>query len=263
MYRRNLKDDIHKETSGYFRESLEAIVLGPLKSDVISLYDAIHGLGTKERVLNDVLLGRSNVDLSAVKAEYQSKYRVSLEKDVSQDLSFSTERLFMEALKAERAPEHDPVHPQMLERDAGVLHDAIERGLTKDHDNVISIFTRRSDGQLRAIAQAFQQRYRRPLRETISKRYNGHMRDALLRMLAVAEDRAKADADNLEDAMAGMGTKDKLLLSRIVRLHWDKQHLHQVKAAYRHVYHKDLATRVGGETSRYYRDLLVALCGSG
>merc|ERR1712230_303690 len=60
-------------------------------------------------------------------------------------------------------------------------------------------------------------------------------------------------------AMAGLGTKDKLLVNRVVRIHWDRAHKDQVKRAYQHRYKRDLIARVQGETSGDYRELLVAL----
>jgi annexin A7/11 len=66
------------------------------------------------------------------------------------------------------------------------------------------------------------------------------------------------DAMLLEDAMAGMGTKDALLTNRVVRMHWDRNHMQQVKGAFQHKYHKDLASRIRGETSGDYERLLIA-----
>jgi annexin A7/11 len=69
------------------------------------------------------------------------------------------------------------------------------------------------------------------------------------------------DAQLLEDAMHGLGTKDALLTNRIVRIHWDKNHLQQVKGAYQQHFHKGLVHRVKGETSGHYEKLLVACLG--
>jgi annexin A7/11 len=46
-----------------------------------------------------------------------------------------------------------------------------------------------------------------------------------------------------------------------VRIHWDKNHLQQVKGAYQHHFHKGLVHRVKGETSGHYERLLVACLG--
>ena len=261
MYQRDLLKDIGKETSGYFRETLEAIVRGPLHQDAHLVYEAVIGTGTNEPLLNDAVLGRSGSDIQALKSEYHRRYHRNIEKDVSDDLSFKTDRLFSMVLTARREPENAPVYPQMVHGEVEKLHHATEGRAGTDQITVCQVFTSWSDGQLRAIAQAYQQKYRHPLGAVIGHEFSHHMRDALLRILAVAEDRAKADAEALEAAMAGMGTKDRQLLNRLVRIHWDKQHLYQVKMAYRHFYHTDLVTRVKGETSGDYREILVALCG--
>ena len=146
--RKDLVQDIDKETGGYFGEACVAVARGPLEQDCYNLHDALKGAGTKEAVLDDVLLGRSNADMRAIKQEYQRIFRRSLEQDVKDDLSAKTEQLF----------------------------------------------ATRSDGQLRAISQAFQQRYHKPLMNVIESNFSGHMEDALMRMLGVAEDKAMADA---------------------------------------------------------------------
>ena len=87
------------------------------------------------------------------------------------------------------------------------------------------------------------------------------MEHALLYQLRTGIDKAMRDALLLEDAMHGVGTKDALLTNRIVRIHWDKNHLQQVKGAYQHHFHKGLVHRVKGETSGDYERLLVACLG--
>lgn len=67
------------------------------------------------------------------------------------------------------------------------------------------------------------------------------MESALLYQLRAGVDRIMRDASLLEEAMAGMGTKDELLVNRIVRFHWDKPRMQQIKAAYKQRFHKDLA----------------------
>jgi annexin A7/11 len=67
------------------------------------------------------------------------------------------------------------------------------------------------------------------------------MEDALLHQLRTGTDKAMRDAILLEEAMAGMGTKDNLLVNRVVRIHWDRNHMQNVKGAYQHKFHRGLA----------------------
>ncbi|KAH0292898.1 Annexin [Aureobasidium namibiae CBS 147.97] len=259
-HRRDLIKDIESETSGYFRDGLVAMVRGPLEQDVVNANKAIKGFGTKESILNDVLLGRSNADLNAIKAHYHHVYHKSLESDVKGDLSMKTERLFDMVLAARRNEESSPVIPQQIEADVSELYRATEGSkIGCDQVAVCAVLTQRSDGQLRAISQAYRQKYHRELAEVLKKNFSGHMEDALLYILFNAEDRAKHDAQLLEAAMAGMGTKDDLLVNRIVRIHWDKHRMSQARGAYRHFFQRDLADRIRGETRGDYEKLMVAI----
>lgn len=81
---------------------------------------------------------------------------------------------------------------------------------------------------------------------------------ALLHQLRTGTDKAMRDALLLEDAMAGAGTKDALLTNRVIRIHWDRNHMQQVKGAYQHKFRRSLKSRITGETSGDYEKLLVA-----
>lgn len=87
------------------------------------------------------------------------------------------------------------------------------------------------------------------------------MKSALLHQLRTATDKAMRDATLLEEAMAGMGTKNRLLLNRVIRAHWDKQHMSQVQGAYKHKYKQTLRSRIEGETSGDFEKALVACLG--
>jgi annexin A7/11 len=87
------------------------------------------------------------------------------------------------------------------------------------------------------------------------------METALLYQLRAGTDRIMRDAVLLEDTMAGVGTKDHLLVNRVVRYHWDRNHMHQVKAAYKQRFGHDLGHRIRGETSGDYERLMLACIG--
>ena len=261
IYRRDLVRDLESETSGYFREALVAIARGPVLQDAHLLRKALDRIGTEESVLNDVLLGRTNQAIAGIKAEYARLFNKSLERDVSSDLSFETQKLFSMVLKGTRTDDSIPVHPQQAHDVAKDLMRATgvhPKGST-DQTLTSQILCFHSDGQIRAIAMEFQRAHGKPLEKVIQKNFSGHMKDAYLQMLGRAQDRAKTDAEALEQTMRGMGTDDRHLVNRLVRMHWNRDHFHQVKAAYKHFYHKELVARIKGETSGHYKDLLVAI----
>ncbi|OTA64657.1 Annexin [Hypoxylon sp. EC38] len=260
-FSRSLEKDIISETRGWFETGLVAIVRGPLLHDVHLLNSAMDGPGTKEKVLNDVLLGRSNADLHAIKSMYQHTFHRSLESQVKGDLSMKTERHFLIVLGANRAEDSAPVIPQAIDQDVMEIYRATEGKLGTDEMMVCSILSTRNDNQIRAINHAYEQKFRRRLEDVIKKEFSGHMEQALLYQLRNAVDKYMHAASLLEDAMAGMGTKDHLLVSRVVRYHWDKQTLANVKGAYQQRYRRSLASRIKGETSGDYQRLMLGCIG--
>lgn len=249
------------ELSGWFEEGLCAIIRGPLQQDVTLLHDAMDGPGTKEKVLNDILLGRSNADIRAIKDAYKKTYRTSLDSDIKADLSMKTERHFLMVLSANRNEESTPVNPQQIDHDVMEIYKATEGKAGTDELLVCNILSQRSDAQIRAIAHTYQQKFTRDLETVINKEFSGHMELALLHQLRTGTDKAMRDALLLEDAMSGAGTKDALLTQRVVRVHWDRNHMQQVKGAFQHKFHKSVTSRIRGETSGDYEKLLCACFG--
>lgn len=168
-HKRHLLTDVQGEVSGWFEEGLCAIIRGPLKQDVIQLHQAMSGPGTKEKVLNDILLGRSNADMRAIKDEYKRTYRTSLESDVKADLSMKTERHFLMVLSANRNEESTPVNPQQIDSDVMELYKATEGKMGTDELLVCNILSQRSDAQIRAIAYSYKQKFTRDLETVIIK----------------------------------------------------------------------------------------------
>jgi annexin A7/11 len=91
---KSLVSVIEKETSGWFEYGLRGLVLGPMGFDVWLVHRACAGLGTHEDLLVEVLVGRSNEQLEALKAEYQRTYHKNLVHVVEGELSHKTKRMF-------------------------------------------------------------------------------------------------------------------------------------------------------------------------
>ena len=163
-------------------------------------------------------------------------------------------------MSATRAEESAPINPQDTDRDVVELHRATEghSGPGTDQIGVCSILSSRSDGQLRTVAAAFEAKYHTTLAKVLEKAFSGHMEDALLLMLGRATDPAMTAAVGLEETMKGMGTKDVLLVNRVVRVHWDRGQMDQVKRAYAFRFKRDLVARVKGETRGDQERFLVA-----
>ena len=261
-FKRSLLKDLNSETSGNFREALLALARGPLDQDVHAVHEAISGAGTDEHLLDDVLMGRSNADMKAIKDTYLREHHKDLAKLVSEDLSMQTEKLFQYVLSATRAEESLPINPAEIEDKADRLYNATD-GHQFGHiaDAACQIIAFSSDAQLRAINARYAEKYRNDLDQVIKRKFSGHMENSLRLMLGRAVDRPKSDADGLEDAMKGIGTEDRLLIQRMVRARMiGREHMRRVCFAYQKRYGKSLSEKIQAETSGNYRDIMMALC---
>jgi annexin A7/11 len=138
-HKRDLLKDVHSETSSYFREGLEAIIRGPLEQDCFTLREALSGMGTKEAMLDEVLLGRTNADINAIKRHYQHMYKRSLESDLKSDLSGKTERMYDMVVAARRTEESAPINPQQIDQNVNDLYKATEGQMGTDELQVCAI----------------------------------------------------------------------------------------------------------------------------
>lgn len=169
LFKRKLLADVESETSSYFREGLAAIIRGPLMQDCHLLYTGMDGIGTKEKYLTEVLMGRSNADINAIKSMYQRRYKRSLAGDLKGDLSMKTEDHFLMVLEANRNEDSAPVVPRDVDRDVAAIWNATEAIRGHEAKVVCEIFTKRNDAQLRAINHTYQQKHGKPLEGVIKK----------------------------------------------------------------------------------------------
>lgn len=255
---RNMVNDLEKETSGYFEKGLVEIARGPLVADCYNLMEAMKGMGTKEVVLDDVLIGRSNADITAIKDKYQQLFKKSLEADLRGDLSAGTEQMYTMIVAGRRNEDSHPVIPQEIEQAVTDLQAGMGGFVGKNTAQVCQILTSKNDAQIRAISQSYEQRFRKSLDSVIKSAFSGHMEDALRLLVHRARNRAEAEAVRLEESMAGLGTKDELLVQRVVRCHWDRQFMNAVSTEFKKVYKRDLVGRIEGETRGDYEKLMVA-----
>lgn len=261
QFKRDLITDIEKETRGDLEYGLMSVARGPLLHDVHDLRSALAGMGTNETMLNDVLLSRSNADMHAIKSAYQQTFRTRLEDAVKSDLSGKTERHFLMVLGATRAEDAAPVMPEQVEQDVLEIYKATEGRMGTDELLLCSILSTRNDNQIRAISHTYQQRYSKSLEQVIKSEFSGHMEEALLYQLRQANDKYMHAATLLEASMAGMGTREKLLASRVIRNHWDRAAMNNIQSAYQKKYNVTLVRRIKGETSGDFERFLISCLG--
>ncbi|KAL7424955.1 Annexin C1 [Cryptotrichosporon argae] len=258
---RSLQKTLEKELSGWLEYTLVLVALGPLHGDLHLLHRAMSGAGTHEDLLTELLIGRTNAEMFALKEGYRRVYGKDLLKAAQGELSAKTERLFNMAISGTR-DETPYIDGNLVQQDVEALYRAGPGKIGTDEIAICGILLHRSDAHLATVAQAFSQRHRVALSHMIQAEFSGHMRTALLHVAQGAESDGRGvarDAALIGDAMSGAGTKDERLCYRIVRAHWDRARFAAIKQAFQATHRRDLRSRVETETSGKYERALVAI----
>ncbi|KAA8649374.1 hypothetical protein EYZ11_005651 [Aspergillus tanneri] len=228
---RNLEKDLRSETSGSFEDVLVSLALGPLGSDVTHLRKSLAGMGTNEKLLDDILIGRSNADLNAIKKAYTDKYQKSLTDDIKGDLSGKTERFFVMLLDARRPENSAYFDSQSVDADVRELHRAMEGQVGTDEVAVSAVFLGASDAKLCAISRVYEERYHIGLDKVLDKEFSGHLHNALVSILRRARDPFQYDVEMLASCCTESSCDTDRLIYWMVRLHWDPMRFQAVKQA--------------------------------
>jgi len=256
-YGKSLESEVDSETSGNFGKLCVALSKSILDFDVYCLHDAISGLGTDEDCLIEILVGRTNADIQAIKVAYKEKYHKSLEDDVKGDTSGYFRRLLVTLIQGNR----DETNIQRdVKADVETLYRSGEGRIGTDESAIISLLCNRPDVHLRQVFDQYQRKYSHSVEKAIKNEFSGDVRRALISLVKSITNRDEYIAEQFENSMKGMGTKDNKLIRLTVRYR-DPLIIRPIKDAYKTMYGKSLKKRIEGDTSGDYRKLLLTCIG--
>jgi len=140
---------------------------------------------------------------------------------------------------------------------AEILHKAMTgKGCNKDL--IIQALCTINNDQRQAAANEFKILYGKDLAGELKKELSGDFEKLLVALLERPD---RYDAAQLHHAMAGLGTKESVLIEILVT-HSNRQ-IGMIKTVYKEMYGKDLEKDIVGDTSGAFKQLLVSLCNGG
>ena len=139
------------------------------------------------------------------------------------------------------------------QQDADTLRKAM-KGIGCDEKAIIDVCIHRTNAQRLEIVKAYKASYGRDLISDLKSELHGKFEDA---MIALFADPIEYDADQLREAMKGLGTNEDTLIEIIASR--PPHILKAVKDRYQQKYQRDLETDVKKETSGTLQHLLIAL----
>ncbi|KAL1973852.1 hypothetical protein VTN31DRAFT_5412 [Thermomyces dupontii] len=205
---------------------------------------------SRRELLIESLIGRTNSEIREIKNCFRDKrYSDDLEKCMKAELKADKFRTaILLALEERRQPEKT-VDPYLVQRDVDDLYRALvsrEGGETA----MIHIILLRSDSHLREILRVYERQYKHNFARAMIAKSRNLVGETLAHILNGAINRPMRDALLLHQAIReSKSTRERseLLISRLVRLHWEPKHLELVKREYRKRYGERLEETIAEE----------------
>lgn len=128
------------------------------------------------------------------------------------------------------------------------------QGIGRDSETIMKILATHTFDQRYEIAATYKTLYNQDLVQKLFTEYDGKIFDVIQFLFWPRE---KMYARGFRDAMQGLGTDEDALIEICASL--DGQELRRVSSAYQQMYEKTLEKDIKGDTSGFFRDLLLEL----
>lgn len=285
----NIAKHIKMKVPGNLGKAAYAVALGRWESEAHWANFWYQSNSSRRELLIESLMGRSNSDIVKIKDAFSDqRYNNSLEKCMEAELKgdkFKT--AVMLVLDEKRMSESEKLDMSLVRKDVEHLYRALT---TKEGSEtaMIKIIVVRSDKHLAEVMRLFDAMYKKNFAREMIKRSQNLVVCLLLLLLLVpfrflrlyptqsnfssqgetlahilngVLNRPVRDALLLHQALAET-SKDRteLLVSRLVRFHWEPKHLERVKAAYRQKYANRLEEDIADGTKGDFREFVKQLC---
>jgi Annexin len=231
----NIAKHIKMRVPGNLGKAAYATALGRWESEAYWANSWYQGGATRRELLIESLMGRTNSDIREIKNCFKDKrYNDDLEKCMKAELKADKFRAaILLALEERRMPESSPLDIKLVREDVQDLHHALsgQGGETA----IINIVVIRSDNHLREVLKIFEKTYKVNFARAMIDKSRNLVGETLAHVLNGALNRPMRDALLLHQAIAETAPgkeRAELLISRLVRLHWEPKHLEKVKQQY-------------------------------
>ncbi|OQV18538.1 Annexin A11 [Hypsibius exemplaris] len=151
---------------------------------------------------------------------------------------------------------HDPTIVEFRsfnpDDDAKALHKAM-KGFGTDEKAIINLLTKRSNYQRQIITDSYQALYNKDLLKDLKSELSGTLSEVVEGLMQSPD---VFDANEIHRAVAGLGTDEEALIEILCSR--SNAEIQALRAAYERLFKKDLRKDIEGDTSGYFRRLLIA-----
>lgn len=257
LYKTSLKKRMKQETSGDYGRLLQMISVPLPEFEASLLRKATKGMGTDEKAIYRVVMGRSPEDLQVLKQSYFKKMDKDLGVVLNSETSGDFKKILLAFIQASQQRFDPETHtPALAEQDAEDLYAAGEGRFGTDEKKFIDIVINRPVEHVRRVNDIYVSKHDHNIVKACKKEFSGDAEKALVFHANMIIRPLETLAELFESTMKGLGTDETGLSTCLVRY---QQLLPQIKEAYEKKYGKSLHKRIHGETSGDYRDLLLKI----
>ncbi|ORX55244.1 Annexin [Piromyces finnis] len=240
---RTLESYVKEVTKGDFEKLCSSLSRTVLENDVWYLRNAIKGLGTDDD------------------CTYKETYNKNLEEDVRGDTSGDYRNALVSILKANRNENDFQFNDKDASEDVFTLYRSGEGKVGTDEDVFIEILTNRPYSHLIQIFEMYQQKYSNSMESAIKSEFSGDIKKTLLAIVKTTKNLSQYIAEQIENSMKGLGTRNDKLI-RLIVCYREPALMERIKKDYQKLYNKTLAERIDGKISdKDYKNLLLACIG--
>lgn len=235
----NIAKHIKMRVPGNLGKACYATALGRWESEAYWANSWYQGGASRRELLIESLMGRSNHDIKEIKNCFKDKkYGDDLERCVRTELKADKFRMaILLALEERRMPESTPLDIRLIKGDVNALYHALNS--QGGESDMLKIIVLRSDTHLREVLRLFEGTYGIHFARAMITKSRNLVGETLAHILNGALNRPMRDALLLHQAISETAPgkeRTELLISRLVRLHWEPKHLDKVKHVYEERY---------------------------
>ncbi|KAI7493253.1 Annexin [Hortaea werneckii] len=263
----NLPKHLKVKLAGNFGKAAYVTALGRWESEGYWANFWYQSHGSRRELLIESLMGRTNLEIRNIKDEFNDKrYADDLVRCMEQELKMDKFRTAVLMALEERRQEDQDVFPvEYRNRDVQVLYQALN-AKQGGESAMLEIIVRRSDAHLRDVLRMYESTYRENFARAALRKSNNLVGEVIAHILNGVINKPVRDAMLLQHAIQDIMDKNKeddlryeLLISRLVRLHWDKVHLVRVKRAYKEKQGRELQEDIEDATKGDFREFMCEL----
>ncbi|KAI0885978.1 Annexin [Annulohypoxylon maeteangense] len=235
------------------------VALGKWESEAYWANFWYHGDKTRRELLIESLMGRPNREIAQIKEAFSDKkYRDSLtlcmKTELKEDKFKRAVLMVLEEKRMEDVDEYGrllPIDRELVQDDVETLYKAV-RSDKGGESAMIQIVVLRSSHHMKEVLRLYEKVSQSNFARDALKKSGNLVGELLAHILNGIINKPVRDALLLHHALTA-SRKDhlrrELLISRLVRFHWDRHHMAAIKRAYRERYGEELAEAVKEGTS--------------